>query len=98
MIKSFKVRLLPTKEQEELMFKSIGYSRFAYNWGINKVQEYREQGKKYSMSDIRKDFTQLKKQYSSLPASRVSFMIADGYEREPAVFDFDEFGNFLRRF
>lgn len=42
------------------------------------------------------DFTQLKKQYSSLPASRVSFMIADGYEREPA--DFDEFGNFLGRF
>ena len=44
------------------------------------------------------DFTQLKKQYSSLPASRVSFMIADGYEREPAAFYFDEFGNFLGRF
>lgn len=44
------------------------------------------------------DFTKLKKQYSSLPASRVSFMIADGYEREPAAFDFDEFGNFLGRF
>lgn len=44
------------------------------------------------------DFTKLKKQYSSLPASRVSFMIADGYEREPACFDFDEFGNFLGRF
>lgn len=41
------------------------------------------------------DFTKLKKQYSSLPASRVSFMIADGYEREPACF---EFGNFLGRF
>lgn len=44
------------------------------------------------------DFTKLKKQYSSLPASRVSFMIADGYAREPAAFDFDEFGNFLGRF
>lgn len=43
------------------------------------------------------DFTQLKKQYTSLPASRVSFMIADGYEREPVSFDFDEFGNFLGR-
>ena len=43
------------------------------------------------------DFTKLKKQYSSLPASRVSFMIADGYEREPVGFDFDEFGHFLGR-
>ena len=61
MIKGYKVRLLPTKEQEELMFKSIGCSRFAYNWGINRVKEYREQGKKYSMNDISKEFTQLKK-------------------------------------
>lgn len=44
------------------------------------------------------DFYSIKKRYSSLPASRVSFMIADGYEREPAAFDFDEFGNFLGRF
>ena len=44
------------------MFKSIGCSRFAYNWGINKVQEYKERGKKYSMNEIRKEFTQLKKQ------------------------------------
>ena len=43
------------------------------------------------------DFTKLKKQYSFLPASRVSFMIADGYEKEPTAFDFDELGNFLRR-
>ena len=62
MIKGYKIRLLPTKEQEELMLKSIGCSRFAYNWGINKAQEYRTNNKKYSMGDIRKEFTQLKKQ------------------------------------
>ena len=61
MIKGFKIRLMPTKEQEKLMLKSIGCSRFAYNWGINKVKEYREQNKKYSMNDIRNEFTQLKK-------------------------------------
>lgn len=44
------------------------------------------------------DFTKIEKQYSSLPASRVSFMIAEGYEREPVGFDFDESGNFLKRF
>ena len=61
MIKGCKIRLIPTKEQEELMIKSIGCSRFAYNWGINKVKEYREQNKKYSMGDIRKEFRQFKK-------------------------------------
>lgn len=44
------------------------------------------------------DLTELRKKYTSLPASRVSFMIADGYEREPVFFEFNEIGNFLRRF
>ena len=61
MIKSVKIRLLPTKEQELLMFKSIGCSRFAYNWALNRCGELYKQGNKYSMSDIRKEFTQLKK-------------------------------------
>ena len=62
MIKSVKIRLLPNKEQEVLMFKSIGCSRFAYNWALNKCNELYQQGVKYNMSNIRKEFTQLKKQ------------------------------------
>ena len=62
MIKSLKIRLLPTKEQEILMLKSIGCSRFTYNWALNKCNELYKQGIKYSMSDIRKQFTQLKKE------------------------------------
>lgn len=62
MIKSVKIRLLPTKEQEELMFKSIGCSRFAYNWALNRWNELRRQGKKCNILDIRKEFTRLKKQ------------------------------------
>lgn len=31
-IKGFKIRLKPTKEQEILIKKSIGVSRFVYNW------------------------------------------------------------------
>lgn len=61
MIKSLKIRLLPTKEQEILMLKSIGCSRFAYNWALNRCNELYKQGIKYSMSDVRKEFTQLKK-------------------------------------
>ena len=62
MIKSVKIRLLPTKEQEELMLKSIGCSRFAYNWALNRCNELYQQGIKYNISNIRKEFTQLKKQ------------------------------------
>ena len=62
MKKSIKIRLLPTKEQEELMLKSIGCSRFAYNWALNRCNELYQQGVKYNMSNIRKEFTQLKKQ------------------------------------
>ena len=62
MIKSFKIRLLPNKEQEELMLKSIGCSRFAYNWALNICNENYKNGIKYNMTNIRKEFTQLKKQ------------------------------------
>ena len=62
MIKSAKIRLLPTKEQELLMLKSIGCSRFAYNWALNRANEMYQNGDKYSMANIRKEFTQLKKQ------------------------------------
>ena len=62
MKKSFKIRLLPTEEQEILMWKSIGCSRFAYNWALNRCNELYKQGVKYNMSNIRKEFTQLKKQ------------------------------------
>ena len=62
MKKSFKIRLLPTEEQEILMWKSIGCSRFAYNWALNRCNELYKQGAKYNMSNIRKEFTQLKKE------------------------------------
>ena len=53
--KAIKIRLFPTKEQEILMFKSIGCSRFVYNWALNRCNERYEQGEKYSIKEIRKD-------------------------------------------
>lgn len=44
------------------------------------------------------DYTELKKHHSSLPSSRVTLMIAEGWEREPVGLDFDEKGNFLKRY
>ena len=60
--KSIKIRLLPTEEQEVLMLKSSGCSRFAYNWALNKCNEKYKNNEKYSIGNIRKEFTQLKKE------------------------------------
>ena len=62
MIKSVKIRLFPTKEQEVLMFKAIGCSRFVYNWALNRCNELYKLYGSYSMADVRKEFKQLKKQ------------------------------------
>ena len=62
MIKGIKVRLYPTKEQEILMWKSVGTMRFVYNWTIDKqIKNYDNGGKFISDKDIRKELTQLKK-------------------------------------
>lgn len=62
MIRTIKIRLLPTKEQEYLMFKSIGCSRFAYNWALDKCKDLYAQYGKYSINKVKREFTQLKKQ------------------------------------
>jgi putative transposase len=56
MIKAVKIRLFPTREQEILMYKSCGVSRFAYNWGLAKWEEEYKQGLKPSMLSLKKKF------------------------------------------
>ena len=53
MIKSVKIRLSPTKEQEELMFQSVGIARFAYNWGLSKWEEMYKEGLKPSKAKMK---------------------------------------------
>lgn len=43
------------------MLKTIGCSRFAYNWALNRCNELYEKGEKYNISNVSKEFTQLKK-------------------------------------
>ena len=56
MIKSVKIRVFPTSEQEVLMFKSIGISRFAYNWGLARWEELYKAGFNLSKYSIKKEF------------------------------------------
>jgi putative transposase len=35
MLKGFKIRLFPTREQEKQLWKSAGVARWVWNWGLN---------------------------------------------------------------
>ena len=62
MIKGYKVKIHPNKEQQILMHKTFGCARFAYNWALAKQIENFENGEKFiSEGDLRKQFTQFKK-------------------------------------
>ena len=63
MIKGFKIRLYPTKEQEISFHKHINCQRYIYNWALNLNNElYRKDKKKYSSTELGKMLTQYKKQ------------------------------------
>ena len=47
MIKSYKIRIYPTKEQEALMWKHIGSCRYIYNYMLAKQEELYKAGEKH---------------------------------------------------
>ena len=57
-IKGYKIRLLPTLEQEILIRKSIGVSRFVYNWCLDKQLK---SDKFIIDNELRKELTKLKR-------------------------------------
>ena len=62
MYKAFKYRLYPNKQQEELIAKHIGCSRWVYNYGLNrKITSYQQDKKGISRFDIQKELPILKK-------------------------------------
>lgn len=63
MIKGIKIRLYPTKAQEELMWKHVHASRFIYNYMLALQNERYENGEKHlSAFDMHKLLAPLKKQ------------------------------------
>ena len=61
MIKAIKIKLYPTRHQEELMFKSASVARFSYNWGLAFLNNYyKEKNRRLSISELRKEFTKLR--------------------------------------
>lgn len=63
MIKTYKIKLLPNNKQQTRMFQFAGAKRFAYNWALARQKENYENGGKFIKdNELRKQFTQLKKE------------------------------------
>ena len=61
MLKSFKVMLVPNKNQWTRLFQFAGTARFAYNWALRKEIDAHTAGEKFiSNFDLRKEFTVLR--------------------------------------
>ena len=62
-MKTLKIRLYPTKEQEILFYKHINCQRYIYNWALSLNNElYKNEKRKYSINDLSKKLTQHKKE------------------------------------
>lgn len=62
MIKGFKIRIYPTKEQEQVMWKHIGATRWMYNFMLAEQIRRHKNGEKHMSSfDMNKYVTQLKR-------------------------------------
>ena len=63
MIKSYKIRIFPTKDQEQLIYKHIGCCRFIWNYMLDlQNTRYKNKEKYLSAFDMIKLLTPLKKQ------------------------------------
>lgn len=61
MILAKKVRIKPTPEQEQVLWRSAGAARWVYNWTLARQEEnYRSGGKFIPDGELRKELTRLK--------------------------------------
>ncbi len=62
-LKAFKYELSPNEEQQTMLNKTLGCSRFVYNWGLNeKSKVYAKDQTNLSCFDLTKQITNLKKE------------------------------------
>ena len=63
MIRGYKYRIFPNKEQEQQLNQMLGNARFVYNWALDRrIKEYQSEKKSISAFTLMKELTQLKKQ------------------------------------
>lgn len=92
MLKAYKYRLYPNKEQEILINKTIGCARFIFNHYLSKkIELYKENKKTLTCNQCDKDLTQLKKELIWLQE-------VDKFALQQTLKDLDQaYKNFFRR-
>ena len=62
MVKGFRYRVYPNKEQEQQLNQMLGNARFVYNWALDRrIKEYQSEKKSISAFTLMTELTQLKK-------------------------------------
>jgi len=75
MLRAYKYRLYPNRQQTELLNKHFGCCRFIYNWALDKrINHYKETGETLSAYNIIKGITELKKQPETAWLKEVAIM------------------------
>ena len=60
-MKGIRIRLLPNRQQEKLMWKSAGTARWTWNWGVAFQQKmYSEEKRTLTEYDLKKEFTKIR--------------------------------------
>ena len=92
MLKAFKYRLYPNKEQEILINKTIGCCRFVFNYYLNKrIENYKAEQKSLNYNDNANDLKNLKKEFEWLKE-------VDSISLQQTLKDLDmAYKNFFRR-
>lgn len=60
-LRAYKYRIYPNKEQKEFINKNFNANRFMYNYCLGRIEDAYKQGVKISVYDISKEITMLKK-------------------------------------
>src|SRR5690606_16231882 len=92
--KAYKLRIYPNKQQEELINKSIGSSRFVYNYFLDmRIKQYESSKETSSYSKDSKKLTELKNDEETLWLKEV-----DKFALQNSLRDLDmAYTNFFRR-
>jgi len=88
MLRAYKYRIYPTKNQKEMIKKHFGACRYVYNWGLEqKIRTYKENGKSISRFTLNKEITLLKqsevwlKEFNSQSLQGATLNIDNGFTR-----------------
>ncbi|MBR1657038.1 MAG: transposase [Synergistaceae bacterium] len=94
MLKTIRVMLIPNKKQLTRLFQFAGSARFAYNWALEQEKKnYAEDGKFLSDNELRRRFTEYKKE----PENRWLYTISNNVCKQAVKDAADAYRKFFRK-